>query len=89
MRAPKIRTRGTRLTHARFSRREASQRAKITRAPNPYEVVETVDSPAKETARSAADRPDEAWRDSFVRNFESARQVKSFSLGAPSPWTLS
>lgn len=55
-------------------RREASQRAKITRAPNPYEVVETVGTSSKETTRASADRPDEAWRESFVRNFESARQ---------------
>lgn len=81
MRTPKKKRRDEGLTHVRFPRREASQRAKITRAPNPYEVVETVDSAAKETIRSSADRPDEAWRDSFVRNFESARQVKKpFSL---------
>lgn len=84
LRLPKIRKVQTRLMHIRFPRREASQRAKITRAPNPYEVVETVGTSSKETTRASADRPDEAWRESFVRNFESARQVKPSSLPRPS-----
>ncbi|GAA5983095.1 hypothetical protein JCM10908_000153 [Rhodotorula pacifica] len=55
-------------------RREASQRAKITRAPNPYEVVQAEEARTNASPGSAVSRPDEAWRDSFVRNFASARQ---------------
>lgn len=54
-------------------RREAASHARIHRVDNPYEVAEA----AVQRAHTAtpASRPSEAWRETFVRNFDAARKV--------------
>ncbi|GAA5996726.1 SIP1 domain-containing protein [Rhodotorula paludigena] len=53
-------------------RREAASHARIHRVDNPYEVAEA----AVQRAHTAtpASRPSEAWRETFVRNFDAARK---------------
>lgn len=62
-------------------RREASTHARVLRVANPFmtmEVDEETAAAQEEDDEPPASRPDEAWRKVFVRNFEAARQVRSF-----------
>lgn len=63
------------LTQWLTRRREASRRAKITSVPNPYEVVAAETSVVSASKAIPVSRPEEAWRESFVRNFAAARKV--------------